>query len=220
MSDPVVELVETLKDVRLEVAAIGRKIDTKAATPAQLAELAKAVKAANPIELAASIQTAAVQAGQTIAGAVGVETEKLSTAATNLASHETSLKEAIKGIGNTGKAIEKASFWLNFRAITVLAVAMILVVAGSLVSLAWQRHESASLRTEETALRAQIQTDKANLAALKAEGGNIHLSECGPKNRLCVQVAPDQLGPNMAHAVTWYTVHKPLGPHYVIVAGH
>ncbi len=220
MSDPVVELVETLKAVRLEVAAIGQKIDTKAATPAQLAELAKAVKAANPAALASAIETAAVQAGQTIATAVRAESTKLSTTATSLASHETSLKEAIKGIGDTGKAIKKASFWLNFRAIMVLVVAVLVVVAGSLVSLAWQRHESASLRTEETALRAQIQTDKANLAALKAKGGDIHLTTCGPKDRLCVRVAPDQLGPNMAHAITWHDVHKPLGPQYVIVAGH
>ena len=219
MSDPVVELVETLKAVRLEVAAIGQKIDTKAATPAQLAELAKAVKAANPTALASAIETAAVQAGQTIATAVRAEGTKLSTTATSLASHETSLKEAIKGIGDTGKAIEKASFWLNFRAITVLAVAVLLVVAGSLVSLAWQRHESASLQTQETALRAQIQTDKANLAALKAQGGNIDLTTCGPKNRLCVQVAPDQINSD-GYALAWYTGNKVLGPHYVIVAGH
>ena len=220
MSDPVVELVETLKAVRLEVAAIGQKIDTKAATPAQLAELAKAVKAANPVALASTIETAAVRAGQKIAEKVDAKVGALSDVVTELTTYETNLQKAIKDIGDAGSAIEKASFWLNFRAITVLAVAVILVVAGSLVSLAWQRHESASLRTEETALRAQIQTDNANLAALKAKGGNIHLSECGPKNRLCVQVAPDQLGPNMAHAVTWYDAPKVLGPHYVIVAGH
>lgn len=220
MSDPVVELVETLKAVRLEVAAIGQKIDTKAATPAQLAELAKAVKAANPTDLASAIETAAVQAGRTIATAVRTESTKLSTTATNLASHETSLKEAIENIAATGEAIRKASFWLNFRAIMVLAVAVLLVGGGSFLSLAWQRHERVSLRTQEIALRAQIQTDKANLAALKAKGGNIHLGECGPENRLCVQVSPDQLGPNRAHAMTWYDAHKPLGPHYVIVAGH
>nr|ABF71734.1 hypothetical protein [Acidiphilium multivorum] len=61
----------------------------------------------------------------------------------------------------------------------VLAVAVLLVGGGSFLSLAWQRHESASLRTEETALRAQIQTDRANLAALKAKGGNSHLFFCG-----------------------------------------
>ena len=220
MSDPVVELVETLKAVRLEVAAIGQKIDTKAATPAQLAELAKAVKAANPAALASAIETAAAQAGQTIAGKIDAKVAALSDVVTKLTTHDTNLGKAIKGIAETGEAIEKASFWLNFRAISVLTVAVILVVAGSLVSLAWQRHESASLRTQETALRAQIQTDKANLAALKAKGGNIHLTECGPKNRLCVQVAPDQLGPNMAHAMTWYDAPKVLGPHYVIVAGH
>lgn len=220
MNDPVVELVETLKAVRLEVAAIGQKIDTKAATPAQLAELAKVVKAANPAALASTIETAAVQAGQTIATAVRTETTKLSTTATSLTTHDTNLNTAIESIAATGEAIKKASFWLNFRAIMVLAVAVLLVGGGSLVSLAWQRHESASLRTQEIALRAQIQTDKANLAALKAKGGNIHLTECGPKNRLCVQVAPDQLGPNMAHAMTWYDAPKVLGPHYVIVAGH
>jgi hypothetical protein len=220
MSDPVVELVETLKAVRLEVAAIGQKIDTKAATPAQLAELTRAVKSADPTELASSIATAAVQAGQKIAREVRGETEKLSTATASLTTHDTNLDTAIKSIAATGEAIRKASFWLNFRAIMVLAVAVLLVGGGSFLSLAWQRHESASLRTEETALRAQIQTDRANLAALKAKGGGIHLSECGSKeDRLCVQVAPDQLGPNMAHAMTWYNAHKPLGPHYVIVAG-
>jgi cell division protein FtsL len=220
VSDPVVELVETLKAVRLEVAAIGQKIDTKAATPAQLAELTRAVKSADPDELASSIATAAVQAGQTIAAAVREESTKLSTTATSLATHDTNLNEAIESIAATGEAIRNASFWLNFRAIAVLVVAVVLVVAGSLVSLAWQRHESAILNTEETALRAQIQTDKANLAALKAKGGNIHLTRCGSKDRLCVEVAPDQLGPNMAHAITWYTAHKMLGPHYVIVGGH
>ena len=219
MSDPVVELVETLKAVRLEVAAIGRKIDTKAATPAQLAELSNAVKMANPAALASAIETAAVQAGEKIAGAVGVETKKLSTAATNLASHDTSLKEAIKGISDTGKAIEKTSLWLNFRTIMVLAVAVLLVGGGSFLSLAWQRHESASLRTQEISLRAQIQTDKVNLVALKAKGGNIHLTTCGPKDRLCVKIAHDQLASD-GTASTYYTGNRVLGPHYVIVARH
>nr|WP_172682502.1 hypothetical protein [Acidiphilium multivorum] len=114
MSDPVVELVETLKAVRLEVAAIGQKIDTKAATPAQLAELSRAVKSADPAELASCIATAAVQAGQKIAREVRGETEKLSTATASLTTHDTNLDTAIKSIAATGEAIRKASFWLIF----------------------------------------------------------------------------------------------------------
>ena len=214
MSDPVVELVETLKAVRLEVAAISQKIDTKAAAPAQLAELAKAVKAANPTALASAIETAAVQAGQTIADAVGVETEKLSTAATSLVNHETSLKEAIESIATTGEAIKKASFWLNFRAVVVLVVAVLVVVAGSLVSLAWRRHESASLRTQEIALRAQIQTDRANLAALNAKGGRVKWTTCGGK--LCFQAASNQgtQGPPFANWSGWETT---TGRHIVLI---
>jgi hypothetical protein len=214
MSDPVVELVETLKAVRLEVAAIGQKIDTKAATPAQLAELAKAVKAANPAALASAIETAAAQAGQTIAGKVDAKVAALSDVVTKLTTHDTNLGKAIKGIAETGEAIEKASFWLNFRAISVLTVAVILVVAGSLVSLAWQRHESASLRTQETALRAQIQTDKANLAALKAKGGAVKWDTCGGK--LCFQAASNQgtQGPPFANWSGWETT---TGRHIVLI---
>lgn len=214
MSDPVVELVETLKAVRLEVAAISRKIDTKAATPTQLAELANAVKAANPTALASAIETAAAQAGQTIAGKVDAKVAALSDVVTKLTTHDTNLGKAIKGIAETGEAIEKASFWLNFRAISVLTVAVILVVAGSLVSLAWQRHESASLRTQETALRAQIQTDKANLAALKAKGGAVKWDTCGGK--LCFQAASNQgtQGPPFANWSGWETT---TGRHIVLI---
>lgn len=214
MSDPVVELVETLKAVRLEVAAIGQKIDTKAATPAQLAELAKAVKAANPTALASAIETAAIQAGQTIASAVGVETKKLSTAATSLASHDTNLNTAIESIAATGEAIKKASFWLNFRAIMILVVAVLVVVAGSLVSLAWQRHESAGLRTQEIALRAQIQTDKANLAALKAKGGEVKWDTCGGK--LCFQAASNQ-GTQGQPFANWSGWETTTGRHIVLI---
>ena len=219
MSEPVVELVETLKAVRLEVAAIGQKIDTKAATPAQLAELAKAVQAANPTALASAIETAAVQAGQTIATAVRTESTKLSITATSLTTHDTNLNTVIESIAATGEAIKKASFWLNFRAIMVLVVAVLVVGAGSLVSLAWQRHESASLGTQEIALRAQIQTDKANLAALAAKGGSVHLSACGPKGRLCFRVAPDQIDPN-GDVTAWQTKSTPEAPRYVIPAGY
>ena len=194
MSDPVVELVETLKAVRLEVAAISQKIDTKAATPAQLAELAKAVKAANPTDLAASIEAAGERAGQNIErkieSRINDTANNLRTSSSRLAGHETSLQEAVQNINQTVSDVKAASFWLNFRAITVLAVAVILVVAGSLVSLAWQRHERASLQTQETALRAQIQTDRANLAALNAKGGRVKWTTCGGK--LCFQAAANQ----------------------------
>jgi hypothetical protein len=194
MSDPVVELVETLKAVRLEVAAISQKIDTKAATPAQLTELAKAVKAANPTDLAASIEAAGERAGQNIEHKIerriGDAANDLRASSTRLAGHETSLQEAVQNINQTVSDVKAASFWLNFRAITVLAVAVLLLVAGSLVSLAWQQHESASLRTQEIALRAQIQTDKANLAALDAKGGRVKWNTCGGK--LCFQAAPNQ----------------------------
>lgn len=218
MSDPVVELVETLKAVRLDVAAIGQKIDAKAATPAQLAELAKAVKAANPAELAASIETAGERAGQNIEHKIerriSDTANDLRASSTRLAGHETSLQEAVQSINQTVSEVKAASFWLNFRAITVLAVAVLLVVAGSLVSLAWQRHESASLRTQETALRAQIQTDKANLAALKAKGGAVKWDTCGGK--LCFQAASNQgtQGPPFANWSGWETT---TGRHIVLI---
>ena len=209
MSDPVVELVETLKAVRLDVAAISQKIDAKAATPAQLAELAKAVKAANPTDLAASIEAAGERAGQNIERKIerriNDTANDLRASSTRLAGHETSLQEAVQSINQTVSEVKAASFWLNFRAITVLAVAVLLVVAGSLVSLAWQRHESASLRTQEIALRAQIQTDKANLAALDAKGGRVKWNTCGGKP--CFQAASNQgtKSPPFANWSGWET---------------
>lgn len=65
---------------------------------------------------------------------------------------------------------------------------IILLVGGALL---WHLH---ALRTEQSTLSARIQREQATVAALNKRAGRVRWGYCGPRNRLCFEIAPDQGG--------------------------
>lgn len=185
--NPVQELTDALTALRVDLTKVAQQIDTKAATPAQLAELAKAIKAANPAELATSVEVAGERAAQSLATTfdrkIGDTAKDLKTASSTLSENTATLAAAIIEAKNAGR-------WLNVRAALVLLLAVLLVFGGSAASLWWQQWQTASLKAQAADLSAQIQSEQANLAALAAKGGRIRWNTCD--GRLCIQAAQDQ----------------------------
>ena len=185
------QLTDALTSLRVGLSKVAQQIDAKAATPAQLAELAKAIKAADPAALATSIEAAGERAGQNIERKmerrINDATTDLRTVADRLPPLETALTNAIAEAKSAGQ-------WLNVRAAFVLVLAVALVAGGSYASLWWQERQAASLKVQVADLSAQIAKEKATVAALTAKGGRIKWTTCG--GHLCFQAAQNQVSSN------------------------
>ena len=215
-ADPVVELLNNVTAMRQEIAQvlkqnafIFKQIDAKASTPAQLAELAKALKAVDPDAIATSVEVAGERAGQSIERKIERRINDASTdlraVAGRLPPLETTLTQTTAALANAIAEAKSAGRGLNVRAVLVLALAVLLVAGGSYASLWWQEQQTASLKAQAADLSAQIAQEKAAVAALDAKGGRIKLTTCGQgsSSRLCVQVAPDQFDANTKEAQSW-----------------
>ena len=214
--DPVTELVQNIAAVRQENAQIvklvtltAKLIDAKAATPAQLAEFAKAIKAADPAALATSIEAAGERAGQSIERKIerriNDAASDLRTTAAHLPAIEETLTKTTAALADAIREAQSAGQWLNVRAALVLVLAVALVAGGSYASLWWQQRQADGLKAQEAALTAQIAQERATVASLDAKGGRIRWTTCGQgsSSRLCVQVSPDQFDANTKEAQTW-----------------
>ena len=192
------QLTDALTSLRVDLNKVAQQIDAKAATPAQLAELAKAIKAADPAALATSIEAAGERAGQNIERKmerrINDATTDLRTVAGRLPPLETTLTKTTADLVAAIEEAKSAGQWLNVRAALVLVLAVALVAGGSYVSLWWQSRQAASLSVQVAALSAQIAQEKATVASLDAKGGRIKWSTCG--GRVCFQAAQNQATSN------------------------
>jgi DNA repair exonuclease SbcCD ATPase subunit len=192
------QLTDALTSLRVELNKVAQQIETKAATPAQLAELAKAIKAADPAALATSIEAAGERAGQSIERKmerrINDATTDLRTVSGRLPPLEATLTKTTADLAAAIEEAKSAGRWLNVRAALVLALAVALVAGGSYASLWWQEQQAASLKAQVADLSAQIAQEQANLAALNAKGGRVKWLTCGGK--LCFQAAQNQASSN------------------------
>ena len=196
--NPVQELTAALTSLRVDLNKVAQQIETKAATPTQLAELAKAIKAADPAALATSIEAAGERLGQSIERKmerrINDATTDLRTVAGRLPSLETTLTQTTEALTNAIADAKSAGQWLNVRAALVLVLAVALVAGGSYASLWWQERQAVSLKVQVADLSAQIAKEKATVAALTAKGGRIKWTTCG--GHLCFQAAQNQVSSN------------------------
>lgn len=163
-------------------------VDALDALAAEVAQCRAAIQAANPATLTSAVDQAANRA-------VGAIQATLSSAEQKGEVIQQAAEKAAQAASQAAQsvdAVRTATRWLNLRSAAVLALAVLLTVAGSLVSLWWQRRAVATLSTQATALRAQIHTERANLAALKAKGGQVTWETCG--GHLCFEASRDQHG--------------------------
>ncbi|MCB5946070.1 hypothetical protein [Acidocella sp. KAb 2-4] len=204
-TDPVTELVQNITALRQDsaqvvklITATAKLIDAKAATPAHLAELAKAIKAADPAALATSIEAAGERASQSIERKlerrINDAANDLRTTAAHLPALEDTLTKTSDALAAAIAEAKSAGQWLNVRAALVLVLAVALVAGGSYASLWWQQRQADGLKAQEAALTAQIAQERATVASLDAKGGRMKLADCG--GRLCVQAAQDQSSSN------------------------
>ena len=192
------QLTDALTSLRVGLSKVAQQIDAKAATPAQLAELAKAIKAADPAALATSIEAAGERAGQNIERKmerrINDATTDLRTVAGRLPPLETTLTQTTAALTNAIAEAKSAGQWLNVRAALVLVLAVALVAGGSYASLWWQQRQADGLKAQEAALTAQIAQERATVASLDVKGGRIKVADCG--GRLCIRVAQNQATSN------------------------
>lgn len=188
------QLTDALTALRLDLNKVATQIEAKAATPAQLAELAKAIKAADPATLSTSIEAAGERAGQSIERKlerrINDAAADLRTTAAHLPAIEDTLTKTTAALADAIREAQSAGQWLNVRAAVVLVLAVALVAGGSYASLWWQQRQADGLKAQEAALTAQIAQERATVASLDAKGGRMKLADCG--GRLCVQAAPNQ----------------------------
>ncbi len=204
-ADPVIELVQNITALRQENAQLlklatltAKLIDAKAATPAQLAELAKTMKAADPAALATSIEAAGERAGQSIERKlerrINDAANDLRTTAAHLPAIEATLTKTTNALTDAIREAQSAGQWLNVRAALVMVLAVALVAGGSYASLWWQQRQAVDLKAQEIALTAQIAQERATVASLDAKGGRIKWTTCG--GHLCFQAAQNQVSSN------------------------
>lgn len=163
-------------------------VDALDALAAEVAQCRASIQAADPAAMTRSVDQAANRAVGAIQAALSGAEQKREAIQQAAAQTAQAASQAAQSVDK----VQTATRWLNLRSATVLALAVLLAVGGSLVSLWWQRREVSTLSTQATALRAQIHTERANLAALKAKGGQVKWETCG--GHLCFEASSDQHG--------------------------
>lgn len=169
-----------------------------------------AQKAASTVgQSAATVEQAARNAAPAIqkaAGeAVGVAVRDSLAGASQTAS--TALETAVKPIlGKLSSVVQAAgeaegklntateSFGWKWAAVaSIIGAGAIVTVLAVAWGAAWyQRSQVESLAGQKAALQADVAQLQASVDALEKKGGRIRLDRCGPDNRLCVEIAPNQ----------------------------
>lgn len=108
------------------------------------------------------------------------------------------LKQATEALEGATSKVRSAGAWLTFKsAASIAGVGLVMVLAVYVLGRSLLPSEAD--RQEVQRLRAEKAELEANIADLAKRGGRIKLSQCGPANRLCVEITPIQGdGPNQA----------------------
>jgi hypothetical protein len=75
---------------------------------------------------------------------------------------------------------------------TTLASTLAVFMLSAWLAVAWQRHQVTLLGEQKAELQSDITQLQAQADMLEKKGGRITLSHCGPDNRLCIQITPNQ----------------------------
>lgn len=78
---------------------------------------------------------------------------------------------------------------LHTAALVLGAILSVILLAGGV--LLWRLHD---LRVTAATLSTRIQREQATVTELDKRGGRVRWSLCGPQDRLCFEIAPDQGG--------------------------
>lgn len=96
--------------------------------------------------------------------------------------------EAIEAAGT----LKRAAQWFGWKVFALAAAGMVGVCLVAWGSIWWPRHQMISLLEQKAELQADIEKMQVNLTTLEKKGGRIKLDKCGPDERLCVEITPNQ----------------------------
>lgn len=106
------------------------------------------------------------------------------------------LSRMILAISDAEDTLLGATASFGWKWLTLAGATLVLALAAFLLSVwlltEWQRHELDVLATQKEQLSAEVGQLQTQAEALAKKGGRISLSQCGPKNRLCVEITPSQ----------------------------
>lgn len=129
------------------------------------------------------------------------------SAAKALRDATTPVIDRLNGAEHMVRRLEGAAWVLG------VILGIILLVCGALL---WRLH---ALRTEQSTLSARIQRERSTVAALDKHGGRVRWSLCGPQDRLCFEIAPDQGGHTpVPYQGTWQ--NPKTGAQFIIPRGY
>jgi len=98
------------------------------------------------------------------------------------------LKQATASIVQVQSTLRRATAWVTWQYLALIAAGCAVLVLSVWIAVAWQRRELGEFQDQKAALEAQIPTLQATVNELAAKGGKIKLSECGNDKRKCVKV--------------------------------
>ncbi len=107
-TNPVQQLTAALTSLRVDLNKVAAQIEAKAATPAQIAELAKAIKAADPAALATSVQVAGDLAAKSLASTFD---QRIADASNDLKTTAGKLAEAAQALPEAATVMR----WLTWK---------------------------------------------------------------------------------------------------------
>jgi cell division protein FtsB len=205
------------------LAALQAQIDTLKATT-QAAQRAASLVGQSAAGVGATIEKATAAAvGPAVKAALVGATEtakadldaavqpilsKLAEVNTVAGQAEGKLRDAVASFGWKWVAVAGGT--------ATISIAAVLLAAW--LTVGWQRDKLEQLTTQRQALSDDIAQMRTNVAALQKRGGRIKLSTCGPNDRLCVEVAPDQGSGETDYKGSWN--NPTSGMQFVIPRGY
>lgn len=101
--------------------------------------------------------------------------------------------------GVVEERVKVASHRLTWQWAALCALGLVATVVVTATGVQQIRSQQAELQRQQAELQAQksafsedMSRMQASVAFLEKKGGRIRLSKCGPEQRLCIEVAPDQ----------------------------
>ena len=125
-----------------------------------------------------------------------------------------SLQEATAPVIARLNGAERMVRRLHTAALVLGAILGVILLAGG--ALLWRLHD---LRVTAATLSTRIQREQATVTELDKRGGRVRWGYCGPHNRLCFEIAPDQGGrTSVPYRGAWQNTQT--GTQFVIPRGY
>lgn len=178
--------IEGLADERAALAKERAAVARAAASVAGVAdEVRKAAADSVPALKRAAGEAVCTSVKQSLAGAADAAMQALGEAAKPVIGR---LSGVVQAASEAEGSMRRAGAWFAWKWVAVAGGGAVGVCLLAYASLAWQLHQTNSLREEKVELQQEIVQLQANANELAKQGGRVKLEKCGEASRLCVRV--------------------------------